>query len=247
MSELLLNLEKFGLAEKEARVYLASLELGESPANDIALKSSIPRTLTYDILERLIGLGLVSYAIRNSKKYFIAAEPKAFIRILEEKQNSIKKILPQLTILQKTKGAKRPKVEIFEGKEGMKTVMNGLLRSGVKEFFSYGSSKVSYELMPAYFTHWHKERAKQKITYWVIYNDSKETRERVRRLKSSMIYARYKFMPINIQSPTLTLVYQNKVVLQKWTKDPFSVVIEDNQMAENHKQYFKELWKIAKK
>ena len=47
-------LEKFGLSEKEAKVYLACLELGEDTASDISLKSNLPRTLIYDILEKLI-------------------------------------------------------------------------------------------------------------------------------------------------------------------------------------------------
>jgi len=125
--EIIQSLKKFGLSEKEGNVYLSCLELGETTATDISIKSSLPRTLVYDILERLISLGLVSYNIKNSKKHFITSEPQELLRILKEKEESIKEILPNLKELQKLKSVKRPKVEIYEGKEGMKTIMDNIL------------------------------------------------------------------------------------------------------------------------
>ena len=54
-------------------------------------------------------------------------------------------------------------------------------------------------------------------------------------------------MPITSISPAATQIYSNKVVLQSWTKEPFAVVIENEEFAENYKKYFEQLWKIAKK
>ena len=53
-------------------------------------------------------------------------------------------------------------------------------------------------------------------------------------------------MPIELGSPTATVIYSNKVILQSWTKEPFAVMIVSSDLAENQKRYFKELWKIAK-
>ncbi len=247
MPEIVENLKKFGLSEKEAKVYLACLELGDSLASEISLKSNLPRTLVYDILERLIGLGLISYAIKNNKKYFRAADPRELLRILREKERAVTHILPTLENLQKIKGIKRPKVEIYEGKDGMKTVMDDILRSGVKEFLAYGSSRSSYEIIPAFIEEWHKQRIKKKVIMRIIYNDTKEARKKVKRFTKSLKFTEYGFMPITLESPTATMIYANKVVLQSWTKEPFAVVIEDEEMAENQKRYFGELWKIAKR
>src|SRR4030042_3315601 len=99
--EILESLKKFGLSEKEAKVYLACLGLGASLASDISLKSSLPRTLIYDILERLIDLGLISYSVRDNKKYFTASDPKELVRIIKEKEKAIEEALPQLEKIQK--------------------------------------------------------------------------------------------------------------------------------------------------
>ena len=244
--ELIQPLKKFGLSEKEGNVYLSCLELGETIATDVSIKSNLPRTLVYDILERLINLGLVSYNIQANKKHFTAAEPKELLRILKEKEESIKEILPNLEELQKLKGVKRPKVEIYEGKEGMKTVMNDIIKQNVKEFLAYGSSRSSLEIIPVFMEHWHKDRIKRRIVMKILYNNTKSAREKVKKKPESLKYTKYKFMPIELESPTAILIYNNKVVLQSWTKEPFAVMIENEEMAKNQRRYFDELWKIAK-
>ena len=247
MDEMVEKLEKFGLSVKEARVYIANLELGDSTASDLAVKSGLPRTLVYDILERLINLGIVSYSIKENKKYFIASDPHELLRILKEKEIAVQDVMGSLIELKKMKGQKRPRVEIYEGKEGMKTLMNEILKSNIKEFFAYGSSKGSIPIIPAFIEEWHEKRSKKGIFFKVIYNDSEEARSRVKEYSHTYKHADYRFMPIKAHSPTATLVYGNFVVLQSWTKDPFAVVVESEEMAKNQKSYFEELWKVARK
>lgn len=238
-------LQKFGLSEKEANIYLASLELSEATAGDIALKSNIPRTLTYDILERLSEQGLISHSIKDHKKYFVAAPPEELSRILAEKQKAITTIMPFLEKLHTLQGEKRPQVEIYYGKEGMKTLMDFILKKTTKEFFAYGSSRSSYEIIPAFMEEWHKKRIKEKITMKIIYNNTQSTRQKIKQKKESLKHTKLKLMPISLESPTATLIFEDFVALQSWTKDPFAILIHSKEMANNQKEYFKEVWKIA--
>ena len=240
-------LQIFGLSEKEAKVYLAGLELGASTASDISIKSKLPRTLVYDLLEKLIGLGLTSYAIQENKKYFTMADPNELSKILEEKQNIIQETLPDLEALYKIPGTKRPLVEIYDGKEGLKTLMNDILKLKIKELLAYGSSRSFFEVDPFFIEHWHKQRIKQKIGVRVIYNETEQTRSRMKEFKESLQLTKYKFLPIKVESPTPTLIYENKLVfLNLIKKQPFAVMIENEAMANNYRKYFEELWKIAK-
>ena len=52
--ELYQQLKQLGLEEKQAKIYLASLELGPDTAQNIAYKASLKRPTTYVILEELI-------------------------------------------------------------------------------------------------------------------------------------------------------------------------------------------------
>ena len=73
------ELKKFGLSEKEARVYLAALELGQASVQDIAKKSAVNRATTYLMIESLEKRGLMYKLIKNKKKLFAADTPERFL------------------------------------------------------------------------------------------------------------------------------------------------------------------------
>ena len=52
-------LRDFGLCEYEARMYFTMLAIGEAKAMEITKKASIPKSKSYDVLERLIDKGFV--------------------------------------------------------------------------------------------------------------------------------------------------------------------------------------------
>src|SRR3989344_5326965 len=96
-------LKDWGLNDKEAKVYLATLQLGLSRVNDIAKKAGILRETTYFVLNSLIQRGLVGYVLKSGVKFFEAADPGKFISILKEKETKMKEILPNLEDIKKTK------------------------------------------------------------------------------------------------------------------------------------------------
>ena len=61
-----------GLTQREVKVYLALLKLGESTTGKIIQESGISSGKIYEILEKLIGKGLASYTIKEKTKYFIS-------------------------------------------------------------------------------------------------------------------------------------------------------------------------------
>lgn len=69
-------LQNIGLTEKEAKVYLACLELGPQPVSEIAKKARINRVTAYDILEKLLKKGLVNFVTKEKIKFFNATDPR---------------------------------------------------------------------------------------------------------------------------------------------------------------------------
>jgi len=59
-----------GLTEGEAKVYLSLLELGSSTIGPIIKKANIASSNVYDILNRLLKKGIVSYILKQKIKYF---------------------------------------------------------------------------------------------------------------------------------------------------------------------------------
>jgi len=88
------TLENYGLEAKEAKTYLTLLALGEVTATILAQKSNLDRTLMYQLTNKLIEKGLVSYIIKNNIRYFSAAPPETFLKNLQEKTTRNKVYTP---------------------------------------------------------------------------------------------------------------------------------------------------------
>src|SRR3989338_7591618 len=123
-------LKDIGLTEGEIRAYTSLLELGKSTAGKIIEKSKISPSKIYDVLNRLIEKGIVSYIVEGKRKSFMAAPPKNIVNYIERKENELmqhkidfKKIIPILESRQKAK-VKKFKAEIFEGISGLITVFD---------------------------------------------------------------------------------------------------------------------------
>jgi len=122
-------LQRLGLTDSEAKVYLALLKLGEFTSKGPILKQAkIAPSKVYHVLDKLIAKGLVSTIIKNNVKHFAAAPParlKGYLRTkkqaLQEEEQTATELLPRLDSLYKSFREKTTG-EIFIGWQGMETV-----------------------------------------------------------------------------------------------------------------------------
>ncbi len=85
------DLQEIGLNEKDAKVYLASLELGQSVVQDIAKKAGVNRAMTYFVIEALMKMGLMSSFHKGKKQFFVATDPDRFSDILQQEKLRVEK------------------------------------------------------------------------------------------------------------------------------------------------------------
>ena len=237
--EELIVLQKLGLNEKEAKIYLALLKLGESTSVQLAKEIDVHRRTIYDNLNILIKKGLVSYKIKNGVKYFNASNPNSFKIILEEKQNILKNILPSLTEKYKDK-IPLPIFNIYTGNEAVKTILEDVIQQK-KPAYWVGGGLFFFETLGFSKTFIKEKLSKIKIK--MIQAKSKDITER---LKDSP-FKHIKLLPPEYVSKMGYFVYSDRVAIG---------VIQDNQIilihiinkefAKGFKNYFDLLWKIAK-
>ncbi len=240
-------LKQLGLSENETAIYLALLSNGSLSVYEIASKTGIYRPNVYDKLETLLKKGLVSYVIKNSKKYFIAAEPEKIEEYLNEETDKIKKnkeklktILPQLSAMAIL--PKMPtKVEVFEGKEGLKVFLLDIIRTA-KEVMITGIDDTKYnEALPTFMPKYFEELKARKIKERVI------TADRSGVFQFNNPTTTYRFLSEKEFNPTNTFIYSNKVAIVSWDFPPTIIRIENKNMANTYRQHFEHLWKVAKK
>ncbi len=239
------ELQEIGMTEKEAEVYLALLRLGSSSASAIIQKTGLHRAVVYDLLERLIEKGLASYATVGRKKFFEAANPNRLIEILKEKEQKIQNVLPSLLELSKFQSTLE--VKIFKGKQGIKSVLEDIIRSKPKEWLSLSSGGETYKTIPYFLEQFHKERIKLKIKVRGLLTNNSTAKKRGKAL-SAMPFTKIKYLPKTIQTPTVINIYGNSINFYCVTKNeiPFIILIESKELADSFKKYFEWLWRISK-
>lgn len=233
-------LQEIGLSNTESKVYLALLEIGSALAGEITKKSQINRTNVYDALERLIEKGLVTYVLSANRKVFEPINPERLNQILEEKQDNLKKILPELESKFKENKTKE-EASIFKGKKGIKSIFEDILKEN-KDLYAYGAESKFADLFPAYQKYWNKKRAKLKINVKIIYNEKVKKRKKQENLK----LLKMKFLHEHYEFPSTNLIYGDKTVIISWTENPIGFMIKSKEVSKSNMSFFNLLWKIAK-
>lgn len=133
------DLEYLGLAEKEALIYMAALELGKAPVQKIAQKAGVNRATAYVIIEALSKKGLISNYTEGKKQFFCAEAPEKLSLLFREevmeiqrRQEYLDKILPELKSLNASVKS-RPVVRYYEGKAGIRAIAEELFISEYKD------------------------------------------------------------------------------------------------------------------
>jgi len=135
-SNLIDQLSYYGFSDKEAKIYLTCLELGSSLASTIARRSEINRWTTYSILEDFKRKWIATENIKDELKYFSVLNPEILFKRWEEQYQKMKSVLPELLALTDKLGDK-PKIQFFEGLEGVKNMYGDLLTSTTEPIHAF--------------------------------------------------------------------------------------------------------------
>src|SRR3990167_11319830 len=86
-----IELQRVGLGERAAKVYLAALELGPSPVQKIAQRAGIPRATVYLVLDDLRSKGFVTTYDEGKKTFFVAESPEKLGDLIDRREDELKK------------------------------------------------------------------------------------------------------------------------------------------------------------
>jgi sugar-specific transcriptional regulator TrmB len=243
-------LEDIGLSKNEIKVYFTLVELGQSSAAPIIKKSGISNSKIYPTIERLIKKGLVSYILKNNKKHFSASDPENLIEFLDNKEKNIEiqkkeiqKLLPEIEKKREIKEEKQ-QAEVYEGYKGVKTAIGNILNVLKPKEEYYGlvlGQELEKQELKRFFNEYHKKRSIKKIKVKLIGNI---------KIKPIMEkYKSYKYNEVrytNLKLPTGVFIYKNSVINIIWTDIPTAFVIHSKRNAERYKEFFEDIWEIAK-
>jgi len=237
------DLIDYGLTPKQARVYLAAMQLGAASVQDIASLAKTERTNTYDAIEALLAKRLMSATSAGKKRLYAAEPPTVLKRLLDEKRAHLTHILPELESLYNISD-NRPRIRYYPGLDGYKAVYDDTLSAKSKLLFGiYSVKDITDVLGVGYVDEMVERRVRAGITLRIIRSKEKEVGNIYPPRESEKREVR--FAPEGMVFPIVNFVYDNKVIYLSSKKELFGMIIESADVAQAHKNYFDALWHIS--
>ncbi len=230
------ELSEVGLGKREAEIYLALLRLGKSTVTRLTQETGIHRTYIYDLIEKLKEKGLVSQIKEQNKQYFQAANPERIKEYLLEKVESIDKLIPELNRIRE-KSKEETTVEAYKGKEGIKTILNDIIREG-KDYYAIGSIKEFENILPAFSEQFIRKVNKIGIKEKVILEKGVKIIEAKKH--------EYRYLPKEYVFLSGIIIYSDKVSFFIWKPPYIQILIRNKDIARSYLTQFNILWKMGK-
>ena len=244
------QLEELGMTPRIGRVYLFLLQEGISGASKIARKLERPKSSVLDDLKWLAKQGYIS---RHKKKnaFVFSADPNLLKSAMSRRRKEIERLEDRagrlatelMTMYQAP--SKKPQIEYFEGKNGVRAAFDDILKYPGFELCGYGDIESELTTLPKLFPEFYAMRTKLRIGGRGILPMTPKTLEECwsndeKHLRQTSFIGLDKYCPIGIY------VYENNVSIIS-LQELFAVVIRSKVTAKCMKHIFELAIKGAEK
>lgn len=246
-------LKDIGLTNGEIKVYVALLGLGETTSGPIVDQSGISVSKVYNILNRLSQKGLVSHIVKGKVKYFKAADPQRLMDYFEEKERALseerqilRKLIPVLQS-QKCSLLTAETAQVYDGLRGIQTARERTLRimKGGDMMWIVGIAKTPYAgMMTKYFREYHRRRYMKGVRCRYLYNAY--AKDPYGMMSAGYPLSEVRYMPPGLITHAWMEIYADTVTIGINMGKSFSVVIQNQEVANSFKTYAELLWNISK-
>ncbi|MBI5002394.1 helix-turn-helix domain-containing protein [Candidatus Woesearchaeota archaeon] len=243
------TLMQIGLSLNEARVYEALMQLGEVNVNTISIKSKVHRRNVYDSLNKLIEKGLVAQYVLKEERHFRATDPDRLQTLLFEKEDNLKKILPDMkSKFQRLK--QEEQAYIYRGVQGFKNYMQDILDVG-EDFYCIGAKGGWFDpRLEVFRIRFYRELTKKKIHCYHLFDS--EMRAHVGKEIVSPVGVHLheaRFLPKECSTNAAIDFFGDRIVtftglsVNKLDDDMVQFVLISRELCEAYKKWFWLMWK----
>ena len=237
------TLAKLGIHGKQARFYLAALELGEAPVHQVAQKAGISRTTAYDILAKLLHEGLVTHVQKAGRYHVIAEDPVRLLHMLDERRRRVEEALPELRSIFNVSIVK-PRIRFYEGLDGIRTVLYDTLTCQSKSLLGILSMGDLLEVpgrkgMEDYIA----RRIAMGVSLKVLRSREKDVGDIWPTRAADLRELRY--VPPGLLFTMTIYIYDQKVSFISSRRENFGMILESEEFAKMHENLFRILWEAS--
>lgn len=237
------SLKPLGLNEKQAKVYVALLELGRSGVGGIAKKAGLKRPTVYLIAEELLKMGLATTtSIRGALAYAVEP-PSTLLEDITQKQKALAGMLPTLETLYRQKTGK-PTIKFYEGLDEMRKLYRDVYRRPVIHF--WGSVSFAQDEIHGIVDEFHAIIQKHKPTVYDLLDDTPEDRayaKHVARLGNEQYHIR--FLPKGCSFNIDCAIVDNRVYFFSYSPERIAVVVESSNIVASLRTLHQLAWQMG--
>ena len=218
-------------------------------ATELLKQAKLNSGKIYVILESLENKGLVSESIINNIRHFSAAPPTELLEFVTRKKKEItneekiiKSNLSSLKKMQNT-GTKEVKAMTFTGLKGLKSVVYDIIENLPKdsEIQSMGLTKFKDKKFSDFWTKWSTTRIKKGIKVKMVFSEYGDYYELFKKMPLTKTKVLEGITPVAVN-----IFGGDKVMILNYTEPSTFTLIQDKNTVTSFKQFFEQLWKIAK-
>lgn len=240
------QLERLDLKGRQAKVYLALLQLGSASAIEIAKYTKLKHPTVYDVLDLLREKQLVCETVSGRRRLFSPEDPARLAEIENRRKEALDAVLPDLYALYRG-GEKRPSVHYYEGAEGGEALRSALLNVKAKEYFYFGAVREMLKLStPECEAEYVRQRIRRGIWSWSIRNRAREMPEEeyMRPGEKNLRHVRYFPRAISDNISGLYL-FDRTVAIASGLKENYTVFLESEELFILMKSLWQCMWEIS--
>lgn len=248
------QLTQSGLTQDQATIYETLLRTGPLSAREIALKTGVPRTLGYAVLEQLIAAGLVQKDESTKVARFVPLHPSHLHELIEANRRkaehatvSLKTVLPDLASLYNL-ATGRPGIRFYEGEEGVKEALFDTLTSK-ESIYTYADMETVDGYAGDINESYVRARLKAKVPKKILMPDTPAARAEIQQHENDEL-TEVRLIKNQDAPPfhAAMQIYDGKVSYSTFTKDILmATIISDQAIYSLHRFLFEEAWRSALK
>lgn len=253
MDKIKKTLEKLGLNEKEIKIYLTSLSLGQAPASVLWQKHNIVRSTANYTCQSLVDKWLMSVIQKGNTFLFSPENPQKLLSmvnkeydIVEKKFHDTRMIMDDLQSLMNP-ARKLPKVKYFTGVDGVIDLIEDVF---TEENVIYWALELTEDMHPDITRYVNNEYIPKRKNSWVkskmLFNNTHRTKK-YQSLDEQMNRISLLTPQNDFPFESCLHIYWNKVAIYSYNKDDLTgILIENKYVKKMFFSIYKMAWNFAK-
>lgn len=246
------KLTKIGLNNSQSMVYSLLISQGELKGSDIAEKLPISRQLVYKTLDELSSMNLVEKKDLQKISTFSTTHPSNLESLIRKQELSLKNSKKELDLAIDDLTSKynlfygKPGVQVFEGKEGVKKVLEDSLKTK-SEILTFADVEPLITKLEKINNEYVEKRTKLKIKKRALVLDTLYARKYMKKYSGKIRDTRYISNEDTPPFNSFVEIYDDKISYITFDNDRLiGIIIQNKAISDMNRYLFEFAWKKSK-